>query len=272
MLRIRAEQIKAFEQSAIRDFENRMIAHLELFAPRHSKLLGEDGVRKVIQYGSEQTKGHTLTSERSVRIYIELMFMLGSHFDEDPQMPWAAEILGDQSLTDEVRRSNRLREKAWEYVRYAAPDLRDVDGGTRGLHFLQALHDIREAPDDVLSPADLPELIRQFLSRSSKLFPRKCEYVGEANRERLVRLGARAAQARGITTIRGVVLFVSMMFVLGAGFDRDPLLPWASAILDDPSVTSSGEKVDGLYSGAITNLKRWQSYQGGDRDVLSGIL
>jgi hypothetical protein len=199
-----------------------------------------------------------------VRIYVELMFMLGSHFDEDPQLPWAAEILGDESVTDEVSRSDRLREKAWEYVNYTAPDFRDVDTGAGGLRFLQALHDIRQAPDAVLSETDFPELTRQFISRSSQLFPSKCEYVGEANLGRLVRLGVGSAKTHGITTARGVVLFVSMMFVLGSGFDKDPLLPWVSAILDDPSVTDSDEKVDMLYTGAITSLKRWQGYRSGD--------
>jgi len=47
------------------------------------------------------------------------------------------------------------------------------------------------------------------------------------------------------------------MFVLGSGFDADPLLPWASAILKDESITDQNERVNRLHAGAVACLKQW---------------
>src|SRR5687767_9297821 len=102
MLRIRSEQITVFAEAALRNFEDRMVAHLENFAPNHSKILSEDEMRVVIRHGIKKAEDHGFTSERSIRIYTELMLMLGSSFDTDPQLPWAAELLSDEEITDEL--------------------------------------------------------------------------------------------------------------------------------------------------------------------------
>jgi hypothetical protein len=48
-----------------------------------------------------------------------------------------------------------------------------------------------------------------------------------------------------------------MRFILGAEFDRDPLLPWASAALDDRSVPDPNARADRLLADAVGFLKRW---------------
>ena len=93
MLKIRSEQISVFEIAAVRNFEDRMLAHLKDFAPNHSKILSDDELRVVIRYGMKKAEDHGFTSERSIRIYTELILMLGSSFDTDPQLPWAEELL-----------------------------------------------------------------------------------------------------------------------------------------------------------------------------------
>ncbi|MGH9902620.1 MAG: hypothetical protein ACRD68_12505, partial [Pyrinomonadaceae bacterium] len=81
MLKIRKVQMQTFEQAAVRSFEDRMIEHLREFTPRHFKILKEAEMRKVVRFGMERAPAYGLTSERSIRYFVELMLMLGSHFN-----------------------------------------------------------------------------------------------------------------------------------------------------------------------------------------------
>lgn len=256
-IKIRSEQVQVFEQAAVRNFEDRMIEHLREFVPRHFKMLEEADFRKIIQYGWERAKSHRLTSERSVRIYIQLVLMLGSSFDSDPQMPWAAEILNDESIQDETERIDRLHDKAWDYADYVALDYGDVEGDVDSSRFVEKIRQIRRERNEVLQQSDVPEFYKRMIMEIKQTFPKKCEYIGELSLRRLIQRGIESAKSYGITIERGVVLFVSMMFVLGSGFDTDPRLPWASAILNDPAITDQSKRVDQLLAGAVDCLKRW---------------
>ena len=54
---------------------------------------------------------------------------------------------------------------------------------------------------------------------------------------------------------RGATLYVAIMFVVGGGFDKDPLLPWVPPVLNSP--VSANQKADQLFSKALAELKRW---------------
>lgn len=95
MLIIRKETMEVFEEALLRNFEDEMVQHIKQFTPRHSEIIGEQCVRQVAKMGIERARQYGLTNRGPVRFYIELMFMLGSNFDTDPQYPWAGEILND---------------------------------------------------------------------------------------------------------------------------------------------------------------------------------
>jgi hypothetical protein len=54
---------------------------------------------------------------------------------------------------------------------------------------------------------------------------------------------------------------VAMRFILGAEFDRDPLLPWASETLNDPSVQDPNDRADRLFTEAVRFLNHWWALQ-----------
>lgn len=258
MLKIRREQIEVFEQAAIRNFEDRMVNHLREFTPRHFRILQEEDIRRVIRFGMERAQNHDLTSERSVRLYVEMMFMLGSHFDTDPQVPWAAEILNDKSIPDEVTRVDRLNDRAWDYVDHILLDYRRVEGTTADhTRLIKELRKLRQGRDEILSPAGISEFYRDVLARLRQIFPNKYEYVGELSLRRLIQRGITSARNHRITAERGVTMIIAMMFVLGAGFDSDPLAPWASVVLRDPNIADESERANRLYAEAISTLRQW---------------
>jgi hypothetical protein len=257
MLIIRQTQMKAFEDAAFRTFENEMVQHLKTTFPRHAKILTDDDFRKTIRLGWERAQGHRVTAARHVRGYIELMCLLGSGFDIDPQVPWAAQILDDPAEPDEAKRARRLNQRVWEHLEHVNADFQKMQDPAAQARLREELRKMRHEPDTAPAPTTLLDFTQRLAARLYALFPARCAYLGDSCIRQVIQHGMQSAKGHGIASERGIVVFVALGFVLGAGFPTDPLLPWVSAILTDKTLTEQNPKVDQLYDGALDCLKRW---------------
>src|SRR5438094_179214 len=95
---IREDQMRTFAEAAAREFEGRMLERLRTHFPKHEVYLGEPQLRVLVRLAVERAQSHVLMAERSIALYLDLMCVLGSGFDTDPQLPWAAAILADRSF------------------------------------------------------------------------------------------------------------------------------------------------------------------------------
>jgi hypothetical protein len=270
MLVIRKQQMEVLEIAARKGFEDRMYRHLLEYFPHHCTLLGEDQMRLVIRYGWEKANSYEWTAECCVRSYIEFMCLLGGGFDTDTLLPWAAEILNDRS-SDQISRGDRLYYKMWDYLDHAARDYRDGNRQPTTARFMNDLRQLRHGGEEVVPSSGLPQFLESLEGRIRRLFSAKCGYVGERNLREAIGVAAQSAGGYGITTERGLTLFMTMRFVLGGGFDRDLLLPWVSATLKDPETPDQYKRVDKLYLAAVRFLNRWwevSALPGGPADVL----
>ena len=257
MLVIRSAQMEAFEAAAIQAFEDRTYKHLQKYFPGHCLLLGEEQMRRVIQQGWQKAQSYDLTAECCVRSYIEFMCRLGSGFDADPLLPWAAEILNDKTVSDQIERGDRLYDKAWDYIDHISQDYRDTTGKPTTARFMGEIRSLRHGREDVLTQSTYPTFANDLAWRIKNFFPAKCHYVGEQQVQNLIPRGVRSARTYGITTDRGITLFTMLMFVLGNGFANDLLLPWAKTTLNDKGITNEIDRVDRLYAEGVGFLKRW---------------
>ncbi len=114
MLTIRKDQMAAFSEAAIRSFVDRMIVHLHKFFPQQCEALGAIKTNEAIQYGIQRAATYSIITERDVCKYIDLMFTFDRDFDTAPHLPWAREILNDQSLEDPTTKINRLCDTAMQ--------------------------------------------------------------------------------------------------------------------------------------------------------------
>jgi hypothetical protein len=254
---IRRSQILALERSALKAFEDRTYAHLQKWFPHHCELLGEDQMRRVIGHGWQKANSYGLTSECCVRSYIEFMCLLGGGFDSDILLPWAAEILNGGSSSGQVARGDRLYNKTWDYIDRIANDYRDASGQPTTARFMPDLRQLRYGNDEIVTAAAMPQFLQSLHVRFQRLFPAKCDYVGHENVRKAVVAGVESAKTYGIGAERGTILFASMTFVLGGGFDQDLLLPWASATLRDPAIPDQYKRADKLYAEGVSFLGRW---------------
>ncbi len=109
-MRLRKEQLEAFERYMREGFVRRVMAHLRRFFPAQCAELGDQGLREMVHYGIERAGSYGIEAEGDISRYIDLMFEFGRDFDSD--LRWAAEILNDESIESPSERMDRLCERA----------------------------------------------------------------------------------------------------------------------------------------------------------------
>jgi len=108
MLVIRKAQLRALKKAAEMGFENKMVAHLNQFFPVVFAKMEEAEMLEMIRYGIQRARHHGFESGRDICKYIDVMVVFGPDFDKDADLPWAAEILSDNTTTDNKVRINLL--------------------------------------------------------------------------------------------------------------------------------------------------------------------
>lgn len=244
--------------AALQAFEQRTLDHLQQYFPRHYALLGEAQLRVVIRCGLSKATDYGLASECCVLSYIDLMCVLGSRFDVDPLLPWAMATLTSQTEPlHEIERGDLLYDQAWRYIRAIVPDYRGSDGAPTTERFVPHLRRLRQLPLDRLSTHGLARYTSELSNWIMTVFPAKSAYVGSQLVAGLALRAIKLGEPYGIRTERGVTLLAVCLFVLGAGFACDPMLPWAERILADVDIPDEPTRIDRLYAEAVHFLKAW---------------
>jgi hypothetical protein len=236
---IRADQASVLRQAAAHNFEDRMVDHLQNFAPTLAASAGPSGVRATVRTGIERAREYGFSNVGPVRLYLELMFTFGSDFDSDPQFPWAKKILSQLGPTDQMTRADRLYEKTTEYLNCVAGPERAQDR--------EALRRIAAAGEDALSHA--PELLETIHSQ-------KCAYVGRPALKILECDALAAASRYAISTAGGNGVILFLMFAFGHGVADDLLYPWVAATLRDPSLAAPGQRSQRLHELMQAYIRR----------------
>ena len=98
---IRKSQMSAFEEQMRKNFEDRMVEHLNKFFPQSTTEMGEEAVRQAIRKGMDQATYYFIERECDVARFIDLKFAIHMDFDEHEEMTWARQILDDDTITGE---------------------------------------------------------------------------------------------------------------------------------------------------------------------------
>lgn len=247
MLVIRQEQMEVFRAAAARGFEGEMAAHLADFSPWLFAAVGDGPLRKAIRLGTDKARGYGFTDRGPVRLYLELMLLFGSHFDTDPQYPWANAILKDVDGGSQMDRAERLYRRAMDYrEKVAGPD----DANT-----LNAFRNILVLARQPLSLAgsDFATAMRRELALT---YPEKVAYVGDEGISALIRRAMEGARMQRFSTPRGMALVVVLMFAMGHGCGSDPLYPWIAQTLRDDTIKEPDARAARLEARGIAWLER----------------
>jgi len=237
MLVLRKEQVDQLQQAAKRRCADAILISLAGFPPPLFKTLEEDQRRAFIRFALDRAEVHGFISRDPARLYLELMLLLGSQFDTDPQYPWAGRILAGPDQDAPMERVERLYQRAMDY--------RERVSGPENVHTLKALEHIRHClhqPLRVSLDTFVPDMVAEF----GRLYPQKATELDKESLEEVLRKGLEAAEQLGILTTRGAVLLSLMMLTLGHGCTTDPLYPWIAGALEKTAETDSEARVEGL--------------------------
>jgi len=249
VLTIRQEQMTAFEDAAMAGFEDAMVAHVQEHFPEHYEILGEPAVRKTIRLGIDRGAVHGFITEHDLCLFISLMFFLGSAFDEDPQLPWAADTLDDVALRDPAEQSETLFDRAVDYIVAVA--------GEEGEHVRRAMASLREQPPLERFQPPTGNFESRAIHVLHALWPEKCTRLGDDVLDVLVTAAVERARHHELRGDRGPALCLVLMFMLGAGFDTDPQFPWIEQTLAERAPAPQDTRVDRLYEQSMAFLDKW---------------
>ena len=232
MLVIRSEQMAAFNKSALRSFEDEMRVHLGEFSPLLAKFAGEAQLRKAIQFGIGQANRYGFSLGGSLRLYLELMLLFGSHFDTDPQYSWLRPYLVG---FDGISARGRARLLHWHATVFMGKVY-----GKAGSHAIQAGERASWINGQALENVGR-DLSAQGLGLLAQLHPQRWEYLDEASARKLLDQSIADAARYGLANPSGAPLLLCLKFVFGHRVTDDPLYPWVSAILQSGDLDSQGK-------------------------------
>jgi len=223
---IRDAQRPPLREMALRAFQGLMVEHLCRYAPQHSRGIGPAAVRDVVLRGMERAATYGFTKRGPVRFYLELMMLMGSGFDTDPQLPRTmAGILRSGGVDDQLPRADRLHGELLGHMRAVlGPDNR---------HARAAVARLRTMSSAGLE-LSLARLERDVLRVFEQVYPERCALTETSALLALVGSARRLAVANGLDPLRGTALCGVLMFELGHRCFDDPLYPWLSRALMAP--------------------------------------
>ncbi len=244
MFVIRDLQMHALFEPLRAGLASRLSANLERYFSDQCRLLGTVSLERTVSFGIQRAARHGFVTEREVFLYLSLMFMLGSRFASDSQLPWAGEALA-RTGHDKV---TALYSAAMAYL--------DRTVGPRNEEHLKVLLRVRRldlATAVGLQDVDFGVSMKQLLHQ---LHSRKCDQLGMAGLDALLSAGTAAAARYDITCRTGRTVYIVHMFLLGSRFDDDPQFEWAKAGLTDASLPDGHLRAGRLHAAGLDYLRR----------------
>jgi hypothetical protein len=254
MLIIRKEQKVALREVPLAVFKERMFVHLQKYFPEDCKILGDSQLKQVIDFGIAGAESHGFQSSGDACRYLSLMFLFGSYFDQDPQIPWAEELLKDRNIVSPHTRMDLLCDRAGKCL--------DRISGPSGEYYKRALLKLRGRSFDDVTKTDARDLNAAISSFLKSIYPQKYQEMDEEKAAAMAKLAESQADTYGMNTREGVLVYAGFMFLLGSHFDRDLLYPWAAAVLKDSSIAGSDFKARKLHKQAIYILEQFIAVNG----------
>jgi hypothetical protein len=216
-----------------------LLAHFAQHHPIDAGLMNSSGASAFVDLAVARAVYHGFLKPVEIVRYLDLMVVFGVGFDEDPQLPWAPEVLCSSSPS--------VRELLKAAVAYAG-----VSSGSGGEAYVRALVRARRLMESVVSaPCDDASAAAALLQR---IQPEKLRLI-EGRLGPLMSMARHLVRRRDSDAKRVRHLYVLLMFLLGSHFELDPRYSWAAEILGDMQHPEA-LRYQALYAAALTQVDR----------------
>ncbi len=223
-MEIHSSQLTTLHDRANRTYADDLVDHIRNYFPAHTAL-GDLQLRRVVDRAVSRAGLHGFTSERNICLYLDLMLMLGSDFDVDPQFPWAAEILAEPTFAHPTLRIDHLTNTALARLERTA--------GVDDEHLARAYLRMRRNMTDLIAMVDRGGGLWAPLALTvlRRIWPERSADLGDDTLARVIRGAYEAAHHHGLAARHDLAIYVVCSVIFGSGFDRDPQFPWAAEAL-----------------------------------------
>jgi hypothetical protein len=247
MLVIRQGQMHVFDVDSRARFEQGIVLHFLKTYPRECRQAGgPEPVSRLVAAAVERSVAFGFTAKDQVSLFVALRFILGIDFDLDPQVPWAGQMLKSRKIRNPSLRINAIYDHMLEYLGKTA--------GDRCEFVVRAMIRLRDW-DISTAPGLDHKWTPNMLELLHGMYPQKFDHQGaQANRYLLDDSATKCDFFYDFRSPAGRALFTILMFMLGSGFDRDHLHPWAARILSDGKLVLEEDRVNALYQAARAHL------------------
>ena len=239
MLQIRNDQMLAFQSDRHRRFDDSLVAHVKTYFASHFEAQGEACVRRTAHLAQKRAAAYGFQDERSVFLYLTVVYMYGLYFDEDRLLPWVGDILVDKPAKDVDSTIDKLADEA--LIRFQ----KITGDGQRSL--FRTLSKVKKELPRLLSESDGSEFEIEMAQRLYKIDPRRHDAFGSDAVLNLIRDSRLKTSRYGLFSQEGNRLFVLAAFMLGSHFDNDPMWERINRHLKDSAVTEENDRVLRIY-------------------------
>jgi hypothetical protein len=247
MLVIRQVQLDELGLQARADFEERLTTCFAHAYPRECRQAGGPAaLQRWVNSGVGAALAARYRSQHACGRWMLLAMMLGFDFASDPQLPWVQDCLARERDSDPDHRIDELFDDALNYLGSTAGD--DAE------RVVRAMLRIRKLDFSALPPLTAQAAVDDACDRLQALYPEKFSFQGRELTARTVSLHLLRAREHGLTTPGGAFLFALLAFMLGSGFDHDPLHLWAQAALDPTLPLTADERAGRLESAVREHM------------------
>lgn len=103
MLRIRQEHYDSYLGKKIGLSRDRIVSKLRAVRPRETYLFPDDQLKALCSRGMVKAARYGIAREANIYYFVAAMLLCGERFDQDPALPWAQNVLNNQSLDEEIK-------------------------------------------------------------------------------------------------------------------------------------------------------------------------
>jgi hypothetical protein len=103
MLKLREEQLASFSLAMRQAFVNRLMTHVGDCFPQQARALGPEQTRMVLEKTMARADALELQSEHDLCELVNLVFVLGDRFEDDPRLVRVTAVLHDLTITPTAR-------------------------------------------------------------------------------------------------------------------------------------------------------------------------
>jgi hypothetical protein len=258
-MKIRSSQMDILDAHSMKKYKTKLCRHLRQYDPLLCEAAGAEALEEAVDLGVQRAHECSFTLNGPIRSYLEIMFVLGSDFDRDPQYFWLRPWLQPQERYPEMERARYLQ---FHVIRF----INDFQGSDN----INIIHALNQAQD--ITREQLIEISRNYPEKAvnwlESMHPLKCRFIGKDALRSLMNLAIKETARAELQGPESVALVLGLMFTFGSGILHDPMYPWVNRILASPAEEGPQTREEKLQRrGKVYLRKILQQIQGIQKNV-----